>query len=535
MNHPTKTDFLVIGSGIAGLTFAIKTARHFPDKTVTVITKTQADETNTKYAQGGIAGVWDAATDSFEKHISDTLIAGDGLCNPDIVNFVVHEGPLRIREIISYGAEFDKTASGDYSLGKEGGHSVHRILHYKDVTGKEMERALLEEMSSLSNIQLLHHCFVVDIITQHHLGYLVTKSSNDITCYGVYVLNLATGQTEKILAKITLMATGGCGQIYRTTTNPQIATGDGIAMVYRAKGRIENMEFIQFHPTALFEPGISPSFLITEAVRGDGAILRNKNGEAFMPRYDARKDLAPRDIVARAIDNEMKVGGTEHVYLDCRDMNAEKFQQHFPNIYDRCKSVGIDVMQQMIPVAPAAHYSCGGIKTDEWGRTSLRHLYACGECASTGLHGANRLASNSLLEAMVFAHRAYENSMLAIDNINWQEDIPDWNARGTTDPREMILITQTKKELQQIMSDYVGIVRTDERLQRAMKRLDLLYEETEALYRTTRLSPQLCELRNLITSGYLVVKGAQFRKESRGLHFNTDHQGKSSLVQNIIL
>jgi L-aspartate oxidase len=531
MNHPTKTDFLVIGSGIAGLTFAIKTARHFPDKTVTVITKTQADETNTKYAQGGIAGVWDAATDSFEKHISDTLIAGDGLCNPDIVNFVVHEGPQRIREIISYGAEFDKTASGDYSLGKEGGHSVHRILHYKDVTGKEMERALLEEMSSLSNIQLLHHCFVVDIITQHHLGYLVTKSSNDITCYGVYVLNLATGQTEKILAKITLMATGGCGQIYRTTTNPQIATGDGIAMVYRAKGRIENMEFIQFHPTALFEPGISPSFLITEAVRGDGAILRNKNGEAFMPRYDARKDLAPRDIVARAIDNEMKVGGTEHVYLDCRDMNAEKFQQHFPNIYDRCKSVGIDVMQQMIPVAPAAHYSCGGIKTDEWGRTSLRHLYACGECASTGLHGANRLASNSLLEAMVFAHRAYENSMLAIDNINWQEDIPDWNARGTTDPREMILITQTKKELQQIMSDYVGIVRTDERLQRAMKRLDLLYEETEALYRTTRLSPQLCELRNLITSGYL----AQFRKESRGLHFNTDHQGKSSLVQNIIL
>lgn len=535
MNHPTKTDFLVIGSGIAGLTFAIKTARHFPDKTVTVITKTQADETNTKYAQGGIAGVWDAATDSFEKHISDTLIAGDGLCNPDIVNFVVHEGPQRIREIISYGAEFDKTASGDYSLGKEGGHSVHRILHYKDVTGKEMERALLEEMSSLSNIQLLHHCFVVDIITQHHLGYLVTKSSNDITCYGVYVLNLATGQTEKILAKITLMATGGCGQIYRTTTNPQIATGDGIAMVYRAKGRIENMEFIQFHPTALFEPGISPSFLITEAVRGDGAILRNKNGEAFMPRYDARKDLAPRDIVARAIDNEMKVGGTEHVYLDCRDMNVEKFQQHFPNIYARCKSVGIDVMQQMIPVAPAAHYSCGGIKTDEWGRTSLRHLYACGECASTGLHGANRLASNSLLEAMVFAHRAYENSVLAIDNINWQEDIPDWNARGTTDPREMILITQTKKELQQIMSDYVGIVRTDERLQRAMKRLDLLYEETEALYRTTRLSPQLCELRNLITSGYLVVKGAQFRKESRGLHFNTDHQEKSSLVQNIIL
>lgn len=535
MRAPLKTDFLVIGSGIAGLTFAIKTACAFPDKSVTVITKTQADETNTKYAQGGIAGVWDESTDSFEQHISDTLIAGDGLCNPDIVNLVVHEGPERIREIISYGAEFDKTSSGDYSLGKEGGHSVHRILHYKDVTGKEMERALLEEMSTLSNIQLLHHCFVVDIITQHHLGYLVTKSSNDITCYGVYVLNLSTGETEKILAKITLMASGGCGQVYRTTTNPQIATGDGIAMVYRAKGRIENMEFIQFHPTALFEPGVSPSFLITEAVRGDGGILRNKSGEAFMSRYDDRKDLAPRDIVARAIDNEMKVGGTEHVYLDCRHLSAEKFQEHFPNIDARCKSIGIDAMQQMIPVAPAAHYSCGGIKTDEWGRTSIHHLYACGECASTGLHGANRLASNSLLEAMVFAHRAFENCLTQIDQIDWRNDIPDWNAKGTTDPREMILITQTKKELQQIMSDYVGIVRTDERLQRAMRRMDLLYEETEALYRTTRLSPQLCELRNLITSAYLIVKGAQFRKESRGLHYNTDHRDKSALLQNIVL
>ncbi len=535
MIHPNKTDFLVIGSGIAGLTFAIKVARRFPDKSVTIITKTQADETNTKYAQGGIAGVWDESTDSFEKHISDTLIAGDGLCNPDIVNLVVHEGPERIREIISYGAEFDKTASGDYSLGKEGGHSVHRILHYKDVTGKEMERALLKEMSTLNNIRLLHHCFVVDIITQHHLGYLVTKSSNDITCYGVYVLNLTTGATEKILAKITLMASGGCGQVYRTTTNPQIATGDGIAMVYRAKGRIENMEFMQFHPTGLFEPGVSPSFLITEAVRGDGGILRNKKGEAFMSDYDERKDLAPRDIVARAIDNEMKVGGTEHVYLDCRHMDAEKFKEHFPNIEARCKSIGIDVMKHMIPVAPAAHYSCGGIKTDEWGRTSLHHLYACGECASTGLHGANRLASNSLLEAMVFAHRAYENSLNQIDQIKWREDIPDWNARGTTEPREMILITQTKKELQQIMSDYVGIVRTDERLQRAMRRMDLLYEETESLYRTTRLSPQLCELRNLITSAYLIVKGAEFRKESRGLHYNTDHKEKSSLLQNIVL
>ncbi len=530
-----QTDFLVIGSGIAGLTYALKTAKQFPDKKITVITKTQADETNTKYAQGGIAGVWDEAKDSYDKHIEDTLIAGDGLCNEHIVEIVVKEGPERIKEIIAYGAEFDKDDKGAYSLGKEGGHSENRILHHKDVTGKEMERALLNELKNIKNIELLNHCFVVDIITQHHLGFLVTKSTLDITCYGVYVLNLHTNHIEKILAKIILLATGGCGQAYRTTTNPRIATGDGIAMVYRAKGKIENMEFIQFHPTALYEPGISPSFLITEAVRGDGGILRNKNNEAFMERYDARKDLAPRDIVARAIDNEMKRTGTEHVYLDCRHMDKEKFIHHFPNIYEKCLSIGIDVMQQMIPVAPAAHYSCGGIKTDEWGRTSIKNLYACGECASTGLHGANRLASNSLLEAMVFGHRCYLDSSEQINTLSFENRIPDWNVTGTSEPREMILITQSQKELQQIMSDYVGIVRTDVRLERAMKRLDLLFSETEALYRSTKVSPQLCELRNLITVGYLIVKGAEFRKESRGLHYNTDHLQKSEILQNIIL
>jgi len=530
-----QTDFLVIGSGIAGLTYALKTARQFPQKSVTVITKTQADETNTKYAQGGVAGVWDEDRDSYEKHIEDTLIAGDGLCNKEVVEIVVKEGPERIKEIIAYGAEFDKDASGEFSLGKEGGHSENRILHHKDVTGKEMERALLSQLEALPNIHLLNHCFVVDLLTQHHLGYLVTKSTPDITCYGVYILNLHTNQIEKIAAKIILLASGGCGQVYRTTTNPKIATGDGIAMVYRAKGRIENMEFIQFHPTALYEPGVSPSFLITEAVRGDGAILRNKLGEAFMENYDSRKDLAPRDIVARAIDNEMKRTGTEHVYLDCRHMDREKFIHHFPNIYEKCKSIGIDVMEQFIPVAPAAHYSCGGIKTDDWGRTSVRNLYACGECSSTGLHGANRLASNSLLEAMVFAHRCYLDSMQKIDGIEFSASLPDWNATGTTDPREMILITQSLKELQSIMSDYVGIVRTDVRLDRAMKRLDLLFVETEDLYRSTKLSPQLCELRNLITVAYLIVKGAQFRKESRGLHYNTDHKEKSSILQNVIL
>ncbi len=570
-----QTDFLVIGSGIAGLTYALKVAQDCPDKIITILTKAQSDETNTKYAQGGVAGVMDLDNDSYEKHIEDTLIAGDGLCNRKIVEIVVKEGVERIKEIIEWGAKFDKDKEGEYTLGKEGGHSESRILHHKDVTGKEMERTLLDAIRKKPNINLLNHYFVVDIITQHHLGFLITKATPDIECYGVYVVNMQTNKIEKIISTITLLATGGNGQAYRTTTNPAIATGDGIAMMYRAKGRIENMEFIQFHPTALYEPGVAgQSFLITEAVRGDGAIIRNNKGEAFMDRYDERKNLAPRDIVARAIDNEMKVAGTEHVYLDCRHMDMEKFVNHFPNIYEKCKSIGIDVGKQMIPVAPAAHYSCGGIKTDEWGRTSINNLYACGECASTGLHGANRLASNSLLEAMVFAHRCYKDStahskspppaggetLLALNPIHSDientlksegralsdskapsiggglgEAIPDWNAAGTTAPKELILITQSLKELQLLMSDYVGIVRTNVRLERAMKRLDLLHEETEALYQATKISPQLCEVRNLITVGYLITKGAQLRHESRGLHFNTDYPYKSERLQNIVL
>jgi len=535
-NNSMQTDFLVIGSGIAGLTYALKVASEFPEKKVSVITKAQTDETNTKYAQGGIAGVTDFEKDSFEKHINDTLIAGDGLCNQEIVGIVVKEGVERIRELISWGARFDKDAEGDYSLGKEGGHSEFRILHHKDVTGMEMERALVERVLKQKNIEVIKHCFVLDLITQHHLGYLVTKATPDIECYGVYAFNLETFQIEKIIAKITLLATGGNGQVYRTTTNPAIATGDGVAMMYRAKGRIENMEFIQFHPTALYEAGVGgQAFLITEAVRGDGGILRNKNGEAFMARYDERKDLAPRDIVARAIDSEMKINGTEHVYLDCRHMDPKKFIDHFPNIYEKCLVEGIDVKKDLIPVAPAAHYSCGGIKTDEWGRTSINNLYAAGECASTGLHGANRLASNSLLEAMVFGHRCFQDAVQKINTISFKENIPDWNAEGTNVPKEMILITQSLKELQLLMSDYVGIVRSNTRLSRAMKRLDLLHEETEQLYQTSTVSPQLCELRNLITVGYLIVKGAWFRKESRGLHFNTDFPDKTDLVQNTIL
>jgi len=559
-----QTDFLVIGSGIAGLTYALKVAQDCPDKTITILTKAQSDETNTKYAQGGIAGVMDFDNDSFNKHIEDTLISGDGLCDKHIVEIVVREGVDRIKEIIDWGTQFDKEPDGDFKLGKEGGHSEFRILHHKDVTGKEIERALLEAIKKKSNIKLINHCFVLDIITQHHKGFLVTKSTPDIECFGVYILNLNSKKIEKILANITLLATGGNGQVYRTTTNPAIATGDGVAMVYRAKGRIENMEFIQFHPTALYEPGVrGQSFLITEAVRGDGGILRNQNSEAFMERYDKRKDLASRDIVARAIDNEMKIAGTENVYLDCRHFTKEKFIGHFPNIYEKCLSVGIDITKDMIPVAPAAHYSCGGIKTDERGRTSINNLYAAGECASTGLHGANRLASNSLLEAMVFAHRAYEDGVAKIklsskvspkDAIHFpsafgegaqradeagqdlqEASIPDWNAAGTNAPKEMILITQSLKEMKLLMSDYVGIVRNNERLQRAHRRLDLLHEETEALYEKTEVSPQLCELRNMITVAYLIVKCAEFRHESRGLHYNTDYPSKSEHVQNIVL
>ncbi|MFC3197223.1 L-aspartate oxidase [Parapedobacter deserti] len=522
MHH---VDFLVIGSGIAGLSFALKAAKHGK---VMIITKANEDESNTKYAQGGVAVVVDKS-DSFEKHIADTLLAGDGLCDELVVENVVREGPLRIQEIIDYGTHFDKTTSGMYDLAKEGGHSEHRVLHHKDITGFEIERALLSNVHGNPNIEILTHYFAIDLITQHHLGAFVDKSTPDITCYGVYALNTVDNRVEKVLSKMTVMASGGAGHIYSSTTNPVIATGDGIAMVYRAKGKVRNMEFIQFHPTALYNPGEYPAFLISEAVRGFGGVLKRRDGTPFMEGYDARASLAPRDIVARAIDSEMKKSGDDFVFLDITHRSKEEILKHFPNIYAKCLSIGIDMSRDYIPVTPAAHYLCGGIMVDECGRSTIQHLYACGECASTGLHGANRLASNSLLEATVFAHRIYTDAVERIGQMALPPDIPDWDDSDTVLSNEDILVTHNLRETQKVMSDYVGIVRSDFRLERAMRRLGLLYDETESFYKNTKLSVKLCELRNVIQVSYLVIKAAMARKESRGLHYTTDYPQRSEL------
>ncbi|WP_423148796.1 L-aspartate oxidase [Rubrolithibacter danxiaensis] len=514
-----SVNFLVIGSGIAGLSFALKAAKHGK---VLIVTKANEDESNTKYAQGGVAVVVDKG-DSFDKHIQDTLIAGDGLCDKKVVEIVVKEGPDRIQEIIDYGTNFDKTNYGMYDLAKEGGHSEHRVLHYKDITGFEIERALLEQVHNNPNIEILTHYFAIELITQHHLGEFVDKKSDNIRCYGIYALNTRTNVVEKILANVTVMASGGAGHIYSNTTNPVIATGDGIAMVYRAKGKVRNMEFIQFHPTALYNPGEYPSFLISEAVRGFGGVLRNSKGEEFMHLYDERKSLAPRDIVARAIDSEMKKSGDDFVYLDIRHRSKDEILIHFPNIYAKCLSIGIDMTKDMIPVTPACHYMCGGIMVDENGRSSIQRLYACGECSSTGLHGANRLASNSLLEATVFAHRIYVDAVENYQKNTIPDTIPEWDETNTRLSDEDILVTHNLRETQKIMSDYVGIVRSDFRLERALRRLGLLYDETESFYKRTKLSIKLCELRNVIQTAYIVIKAAMLRKESRGLHYTTDY------------
>ena len=699
-----KYDFLIIGAGVAGMSYALKIARAKKGK-VCIICKTALDEANTSFAQGGVASVTNLVVDNFEKHIEDTMIAGDFISDRAAVEQVVRMAPSQIKELVEWGVNFDKKEDGTFDLHREGGHSEFRILHHADDTGAEIQRGLIAAVRANPDIEVKEHHFAVEIITQHHLGVTVTRRNKDIKCYGAYVLNPETQKVDTYLSKVTLMCTGGCGAVYQTTTNPIIATGDGEAMVYRAKGTVADMEFVQFHPTALFHPGEThPAFLITEAMRGYGGILRLPNGETFMEKYDDRLSLAPRDIVARAIDKEMKIHGLDHVCLDVTHKPAEETRKHFPNIYHKCLTIGIDITTDYIPVRPAAHYMCGGIKVDlngcssisrlyaigecsctglhggnrlasnslieavvyaetaarhslapvdeydfntlvpEWndegtmtneekvliteamrgyggilrlpngetfmekyderlslaprdivaraidkemkihgldhvcldvthkpaeetrkhfpniyhkcltigidittdyipvrpaahymcggikvdlnGCSSISRLYAIGECSCTGLHGGNRLASNSLIEAVVYAETAARHSLAHVDEYDFNTLVPEWNDEGTMTNEEKVLITQSVKEVGEIMANYVGIVRSNLRLQRAWTRLDVLYEETEKLFKRVKATRDICELRNMINTAYLITRWAIERKECRGLHYTTDYPHK---------
>ncbi|MCD7721389.1 MAG: L-aspartate oxidase [Prevotellaceae bacterium] len=518
-----KFDFLIIGGGVAGMSYALKVAQAGKGK-VALVCKTTLEEANTAKAQGGIAAVTNLELDNFEKHIHDTMVAGDYISDPEAVEQVVRCAPAAIKDLLKWGVNFDKTEKGDFDLHREGGHSEFRILHHADDTGWEIQRGLMEAVRRDKRITVLENHFAVEIITQHHLGIEVTRRTPDIECYGAYILDPDTKKIDTFLSRVTLMATGGTGAVYATTSNPNIATGDGIAMVYRAKGTVKDMEFVQFHPTVLYNPAEThPAFLITEAMRGYGGILRLPNGEEFMKKYDKRLSLAPRDIVSRAIDREMKIHGLNHVCLDVRHKNAEETKRHFPNIYAKCLSIGIDITKQMIPVCPSAHYLCGGIKVDKDARASIRRLYAVGECSCTGLHGGNRLASNSLVEAVVYADKAAAHSLAHVSEYQFNDQVPEWNDEGTMTNEEKVLIAQDVREVGQIMSNYVGIVRSDLRLRRAWTRLDLLYEETEELFKRVKATRDICELRNMINVGYLITRQAMERKESRGLHYTIDY------------
>ena len=514
-----ETDYLVIGSGAAGLSCALKAAEH---SHVIVVTKGEMNECNTNYAQGGICCVT-YEPDTFQKHIDDTMVCGGGICDMQAVELVVTRAPQLMKDLVQWGTRFDKTREGRYELAREGGHSEYRILHHKDETGAEIERTLISQVKSHRNIEVLEYHFAIDLLTQHHLGQLVTRHTEGIECYGAYVMDLKRGRIKTILSRVTVIATGGVGNVYNVTTNPGVATGDGIAMAHRAKAVIENMEFIQFHPTALYNPGERPSFLISEALRGFGAILKTQDGKEFMQKYHPMGSLAPRDVVARSIDNEMKVRGDDYVFLDITHRDPKETVSHFPNIYRKCLSIGIDITKEMIPVAPAAHYCCGGVKVDLNGETSIRRLYALGETSCTGLHGANRLASNSLTEAVVYADQAARHSAAHLHEYGLQKGIPAWNADGTTATEEMVLITQNAKEMQQIMSNYVGIVRSNLRLERALRRLEIIFKENEELYLKSTPTKELCELRNMIDVGYLIIKQAQAMKRSIGLHYSLDY------------
>jgi L-aspartate oxidase len=518
-----KFDFLIIGGGVAGMSYALKVANSGKGK-VALVCKTTLDETNTSKAQGGIASVTNLKVDNFDKHIEDTMIAGDFISDRKAVEHVVRNAPEAINDLLQWGVNFDKKEDGSFDLHREGGHSEFRILHHADDTGYEIQRGLMAAVRANKNITIFENHYAVEIITQHHLGVEVTRKTPDIECYGAYILNPDTQKIDTFLSRVTLMATGGTGAVYATTSNPNIATGDGIAMVYRAKGTVKDMEFVQFHPTVLYNPAEThPAFLITEALRGYGGILRLPNGEEFMQKYDKRLSLAPRDIVARAIDREMKIHGLNHVCLDVTHKDAEETKRQFPNIYAKCLSIGIDITKQYIPVCPSAHYMCGGIKVNLNGESSIKRLYAVGECSCTGLHGGNRLASNSLIEAVVYAKSAAEHAIKTIDNYTYNVQVPEWNDEGTMSNEEKVLIAQDEREVGQIMSNYVGIVRSNLRLNRAWKRLDLLYEETEELFKRVKPTRDICELRNMINVGYLITRQAIERKESRGLHYTIDY------------
>ncbi len=515
-----QCDFLVIGSGIAGLCYAIAASRY---GSVLMITKKQDCESNTNYAQGGIACVIDPA-DSFESHIHDTLVAGNGLCREDAVRILVEEGPERIGDLLEWGVHFSTESAKKNArclhLGKEGGHSTNRIVHARDLTGREVEETLLRKVKSLSGVTLLEHHCAIDLITEHHLG---RRNSGGLTCFGAYALDTLTNSIFPITAGITCLATGGCGKVYLNTTNPDIATGDGVAMAYRAGAMVANMEFMQFHPTTLFHDQ-ARSFLISEALRGHGAILCRSDGTPFMDPYHPLKSLAPRDIVARAIDREMKRTGDPCVFLDIRHISATETKRHFPHIYNKCKSLGIDITRDLIPVVPAAHYMCGGILVDTRGASSIRNLYACGEVSCTGIHGANRLASNSLLEALVFSRRAADEAGRRHRSITptCAETVPLWDDKGTQDTEEWILLSHDFKEIQEVMWDYVGIVRSTLRLSRALRRINLLEREIDHFYRRTRVTARLLDLRNTVAVAKLIITCALKRKESRGLHYTTD-------------
>jgi len=516
VSQTKDTDYLVIGSGIAGLSFALKAAE---SGSVAIITKKESRESNTNYAQGGIAAVLDPE-DTFDSHVEDTLKAGAGLCRQDVVEMMVGQGPRMVRELIEWGAEFTSTHSG-LALGREGGHSKHRIVHAADLTGREIERALTAAAEEHPNISQYEHHMAVDLITEHHLLEAQDTSEGGIHCWGAYALDTTTGVVKQFLARVTLLCSGGAGQIYLHTTNPRIATGDGIAMAYRAGALIANLEFMQFHPTTLYHPD-SGSFLISEAVRGHGGVLVDRRGRRFMDEYHEMGSLAPRDIVARAIDSELKKSGEPCVYIDITHEPEQELRTRFPNIYQRCSEHNIDMATQPIPVVPAAHYMCGGVITDTEGRTNVSGLDASGEVTCTGLHGANRLASNSLLEALVFSDRAFHHASASLQDRPSLPRVDDWQEDDVFNTEEWILLSHDRMEIQELMGDYVGIVRSDFRLKRASRRIGMIAQEVEEFYKGTKVTEALLELRNITTVAALTVRSALSRRESRGLHYNID-------------